>query len=109
LAVLVLKIIIYKKRRFMKKKLGVLLFLVILPIVLIQFYTYYFEFAGNWLEDYRNYFKLGFLVVSILSTGWLAVISKKEKSWVWFSLSLVLLILLLAYLYFAIIIINTSF
>lgn len=93
----------------MKKKILMLCFLVILPVALIQLYTHFFEFAGNWLEDYRNYFKLGFLIVSILGTAWLAVISKKEKSHIWFLFSLILLILLLAYLYFAIIIINTSF
>jgi hypothetical protein len=93
----------------MKKKLSILSFLVILPVVLIQLYTYYFEFAGNWLEDYRNYFKLGFLMISILGTGWLIFISKKEKNIIWLIGSAILLILLLAYLYFAIIIINTSF
>lgn len=92
----------------MVKKISVLLLLVITPVILIQLYNYYFEYAGNWLEDYQNYFKLGFLIISILSTGWLVIRSKKERNNIWLAFSIILLILLLGYLYFALIIINTS-
>lgn len=93
----------------MTKKLNILVFLVIIPVLLIQIYTKYFEFAGNWLEDYRNYFKFGFLVLSLISTGWLVLVSKKDKNygWLWFAVGL--LILLLIYLYFAIAIVNSSY
>lgn len=92
----------------MIKKFSILLFGVISPIILIQLYNYYFQIAGNWLEDYQNYFKVGFLIVSILSTVGLVLIAKKEKNYLWLSCSIILLVLLLAYLYFALVIINTS-
>jgi hypothetical protein len=93
----------------MTKKLTVLFLAVIAPIILIQLYNYYFQYAGNWLEDYQNYFKLGFLVISILGTGWLALMAKKDKSYIWLGFSIILLTSLLFYLYFAVAIINTSF
>lgn len=92
----------------MIKKLSILLFLIITPVILIQLYNHYFEYAENWLGDYQNYFKLGFLIISILGSLWLILISKKERNIIWLSCSIVLLLLLLAYLYFALIIINTS-
>lgn len=96
-------------KRNMKKKMKILGLLVMLPLLLIQLYTYFFESAGNWLEDYRNYFKVGFLALSIFSSIWLVIISKKEKNWIWFGISTTLLILLLIYLYFALAIINSSY
>jgi len=93
----------------MTKKIKILVLLVVLPLLLGFIYDKFFRYAGNWLEDYQNYFKVGFLVISILSTGWLVLISKKEKSWVWFGCSLALLVLLLVYLFFALAIINSSY
>jgi predicted Na+-dependent transporter len=93
----------------MKKKIAILVFLVIFPNVLGQIYDNKFRYAGNWLEDYQNYFKLGFLIISILASAWLLFISKKDKSYIWLTFSVILLILLLIYLYFAVTIINTSF
>ena len=93
----------------MAKKLSILLSLVILPNILGIIYDRMFRYAGNWLENYQNYFKIGFIVISIIGTGWLVVIAKKEKSYIWLGFSIILLILLLAYLYAGLIIINTSF
>ena len=91
------------------KKIKILLSLVILPILLGFIYDKLFRYAGNWLEDYQNYFKIGFLVLSIISTAWLALISKKDKSWVWLVVSLILLVLLFVYTLFALVIINSSY
>ncbi len=93
----------------MQKKIIVLLSLVILPVVLIQVYTFYFEFAGGFLEQYRNYFKVGFLLTSIIGSIWLVVVSKKEKQYTWLVFSILLLIALLIYLYMGLAIINMSY
>ncbi len=91
------------------KKINILVFLVIIPNLLGFVYDRLFRHAGNWLEDYQNYFKVGFLVISILATGWLIVLAKKGKNYIWLTCSLILLILLLVYLFFGIAIINSSY
>lgn len=93
----------------MNKKLVIVVFLVVLPNLLSFVYDKMFRYSGNWLEDYQNYFKVGFLIISILGTAWLAVISKKEKNYIWLFFSLILLILLLVYLFFGLAIINSSY
>jgi predicted Na+-dependent transporter len=92
----------------MLKKISILLLLIILPNILAFIYDNLFRYSGNFLEDYQNYFKIGFIVVSIISTIWLMVISKKGKNYIWFGLSLVLLVLLLIYLYLGLAVINMS-
>ena len=93
----------------MRKKIKILSLLIILPHLLALAYDKQFRYSGNWLEGYQNYFKLGFLAISILGAGWLVAIAKKEKSYIWLACSVILLVLLLFYLYLAVAIINTSF
>jgi predicted Na+-dependent transporter len=93
----------------MLKKISILLFTIILPLALAQTYAKYFDFAGGWLEQNRNYFKIGFLLTSIFGNIWLIVVSKKEKQYIWLVFSILLLIALLIYLYMGIAIINMSY
>ncbi len=91
------------------KKILILVFLVLLPNALSFVYDQLFRLSGNWLEDYQNYFKVGFLILSIIGAIWLVVISKKGKNYIWLVFSILILIALLAYLYLAFAIINSSF
>ena len=75
----------------MTKKQKVLVFGVVLPLVLFYLYDMLFRRSGNWLEDYQNNFKIGFLAISVLGAGWLTRLSWLEKSsaknvWLVFSL-----------------------
>ncbi|MFA5990985.1 MAG: hypothetical protein WC794_01920 [Candidatus Doudnabacteria bacterium] len=93
----------------MTKKLNILIFLVIIPNIMAVVYDKLFRYSSNWFEDYQNFFKLGFVIISVISTGWLVLLSKKDKSygWLWFAVGL--LILLIIYLYFAIAVVNSSY
>ncbi len=91
------------------KKWLIFIFLVILPFVLGIFYDKKFEYAGNWLEDYQNYFKVGFLLVSITSSAWLALIAKKEKNIFLLVVSVIIFIILSYILYLGINLISISF
>jgi len=93
----------------MTKKISIFVFLVVIPNLLGWIYDKIFRYSGNFFEQYQNYFKLGFLIISVLSTGWLIVISKKERSYIWLWLFIVLFILLAIYLFFAIAVINSSY
>jgi cytochrome bd-type quinol oxidase subunit 2 len=97
------------RKHSMTKKQKVLTYLIAIPVILIQVYNFYFQYASNWLEDYQNYFKLTFLTISIIGSIWLIMISKKDKTNIWLALSVILLVLLLLYLYIAITIIKTSY
>jgi len=92
----------------MTKKQKILAFLVILPNILAYVYDYFFNQSANWLEDYQNYFKIGFIIISLLSSLWLVYISKKEKNVMWLIFSIILLIFLSVYLYFAIAVASSS-
>ena len=49
----------------MNKKQNILIFLVILPIILAYLYSQFFDHSGNWLETYKNDFKIGFFILAI--------------------------------------------
>jgi len=97
------------------KKLNILIFGVTFPFILMYIYDYFFQSAGNWggnwfwLEDYQSYFKISFLLFSIVSSIKLITISKKEKNWFWFTPSILLLISLIFYLYMALVYVNLTF
>ena len=93
----------------MNKKLYILLILIVLPEILGFIYDALFRYSGNFLEVYQNYFKVGFLLTSIVGSIWLIVVSKKEKQYIWLAFSTVLLIVLLIYLYMGLVIINMSY
>jgi hypothetical protein len=83
----------------MTKKQKILWFLIVLPLVLGFVYDKLFRYSGNWLEDYQNYFKFGFILLSLGSSIWLLIIAKKEQNKTWLSFSILSCILLLVYLY----------
>lgn len=93
----------------MTKKQKVLLILVIIPLCLAFLYNRFFEYAGNWLEDYQNYFKTAFLLISIFGSLWLIKVSRTEKNYLWFIFSIILTILLAIVLYIGIAFIHISF
>ncbi len=93
----------------MTKKQKVLVFCIILPLTLIPIYNQLFQRSANWLEEYQNYFKVGFLLLAVVGDIWLLLISKSEKKIIWLTASVVLLILLIVYCYFALAIANSSF
>ena len=86
----------------MTKKQKILIFLVILPLVLAYLYNRQFEYSGNWLEDYQNHFKFGFVFISIFSTAWLIKLTydnPSPRSKVWLATEIILLIGLVIYTY----------
>lgn len=93
----------------MTKKQKILGFFVILPLVLAYSYNKYLVYSGNWLEDYQNHFKVVFLLISICSSLWLAIISKKEKDFKWFVFSVSVFVILLYVLYVGLNFVSISF
>ncbi len=92
----------------MTKKINILIFFIILPLILIQVYSHFFEFSGNWLEDSKNYLKMGFLIISLLGSIKLFFLSKINKDRVWLILTVLIFILLLLYGIIALLLINSS-
>ena len=84
-------------------------FLVVLPLILAYWYDRQFEYSGNWLEDYQNHFKLGFLIVSIVSTLWIIILSKKENNYLWLITSIVIFLILIYIFLVGINLTNISF
>ncbi|PIR96025.1 MAG: hypothetical protein COT92_03280 [Candidatus Doudnabacteria bacterium CG10_big_fil_rev_8_21_14_0_10_42_18] len=93
----------------MPKKLKILIFLVISPLVLAYLYDRQFEYAGNWLEDYQNHFKFGFVLISAISSAWIGVIAKKEKDNLWLALSIIIFMILAYIFYLGLNVVNISF
>ncbi len=91
------------------KKLKILFLGIILPVSLTYVYDYFFRSAGNWLEDYQNYFLFGLLLIALIEACHLVLTSYEEKSRVWLVLSVILLIIMAIYFYFAMAFANVSF
>lgn len=92
----------------MSKKQKIFWFLVVLPEVVANLYSRIFEYSGNWLEDYKLYFIVGFSLISILSSSWLILVSFKEKNFIWLIFSSIVLIGLIIYLYLGLAIVNMN-
>ena len=60
------------------RELTILIFLVIVPIVLAGAYDHYFDSSQGWMEEYQFHFILSFFVIALVSSIWLAWISKKN-------------------------------
>jgi Na+/H+ antiporter NhaD/arsenite permease-like protein len=87
----------------MKKNIYILLFLIILPILLVPLYDKLFALSGNWTEDYKNYFEFGFLIISLVSSGWLLFMSLQlentKSKYFWVIISLLLIFFIGLYIY----------
>jgi len=96
----------------MTKKQLISILIIFIPLILIQVYDGLFYNSGDWTEDYQNYFKFGFLLLSLVGIIALIfssrVIEKYSLRYFWYALSGVLLILWIFYFVLAGIIVNMS-
>lgn len=93
----------------MTKKQKIFGFLVILPLILVYLYDSFFDYSGNWLEDYQYYFKFGFFFIAIFGTAWLVKLTYKAQGFgskIWLFLEVILLLALLVYAYLGAALIN---
>ncbi len=93
----------------MDKKQKTLLVFVTVPLVLAWLYNQTFSDSGNWLEDYQNFFKIGFVTLSLIGSIRLFVLARKDKSNLWLIFSVLISLAIVVFLYLGMSITNISF
>lgn len=93
----------------MTKKLKILSLGIVLPALLAYLYNIVIDHPGNWLEDYANTIKMGLLIISLISSIYLGIVSKKENNNIWLSISIFFVCILIILIYLAYAVISITF